>query len=87
MERYKNLSGNSDVDEFEIREGSIIVRFKEAHKDGFRYYYKYGTFKPGQYHLQHMKERAMAGIGLGGYISREIKKNYEKRHRDYEDVV
>ncbi|MBI2473934.1 hypothetical protein HYV70_05285 [Candidatus Uhrbacteria bacterium] len=83
MERYRNLNGNSDVEAYEIQSDAIIVKFSEANKDGYRYY-KYGNFKPGSYHLQQLKQLALLGRGLGGYISSNVRKNYEDRYRQYE---
>lgn len=83
MDQYRNLNGNSDVEAYEIIDNALIVKFLRANKDGYRYY-KYGNFKPGSYHLVQMKRLAVEGRGLGGYISREVRKDYEDRYRQYE---
>lgn len=83
MQPYKNLNGDSGVEAYEIQDNALIVKFREANKNGYRYY-KYSSFKPGTFHLQKMKGMAIIGRGLGEYISKEIKKNYEDRYRQYE---
>lgn len=73
MEPYKNRSGNSGVNAYKIGPQSIAVRFQ----DGETYLYTYG--KPGRMAVEEMKKRALAGSGLSTYISRQVKKRYERK--------
>ena len=75
MERYKNLGGDSSVARYEIAETSIIVEFKDNSA------YLYSHVSPGPAHVAQLKALAVAGQGLNGFISRHIKKRYEKRLR------
>ena len=73
MIRYKNLSGKSGVDSYEIREKSIVVKFRYAGK------YLYNYDRPGKEQVEEMKRMAIAGLGLSTYISRNVKKTFAKK--------
>lgn len=75
MERYKNLSGESGVEFYEIQGTYIDVVFRTG---AFRNY-RYSYYRPGQMHADRMKQLAIAGIGLNSYIKRYIGKLYEGR--------
>lgn len=75
---YKNLSGQSNVAQFEIGEDHIDVRFKTASKDGSTTYrYSYGS--AGQDNVEKMKSLAMQGSGLNSFINTNVKKLYENK--------
>ena len=73
MERYKNLSGNSGVRAYQIRENSIVVEFEG---DG-RYLYNYD--RPGPRHVEEMKRLALKGEGLSTYISKNVRRKYVRK--------
>jgi hypothetical protein len=63
VERYRNLSGDSGVQAFEIGPDFIAVRFRT----GTRYWYTEASV--GAIHLEEMKRLAVRGRGLSTYIS------------------
>jgi hypothetical protein len=73
MTRYKNLSGKSGVDSYEIREKSIVIKFRYAGK------YLYNYDRPGEKHVEEMKRLAVGGRDLSTYISRIVKKKFAKK--------
>lgn len=74
MQTYKNLNGDSGVREFDVGDDFICVRFRHDARG-----YVYNAQKPGAGHVERMKGLALAGRGLGTYISRYIQKNYSHR--------
>lgn len=75
MERYKNLGGNSGVVGYEIADGSITVQFD----DGMKYLYTNRSSGPGA--ITEMQRLARAGQGLNSYISRYVKKAFDRKWR------
>ncbi|MEP6850535.1 MAG: hypothetical protein ABI999_16880 [Acidobacteriota bacterium] len=73
MTWYKNLSGKSGVDSYEIREKSIVIKFRYAG----RYLYNYD--RPGEEYVEEMKRLAVSGLGLSTYISKNVKKKFAKK--------
>lgn len=73
MTRYKNLSGKSGIDFYEIREKSIVIKFQYAGK------YVYNYDRPGKEFVEKMKCLAVAGLGLSTYISKNVKKKFAKK--------
>lgn len=75
MERYKNLSGQSNVLAYEFLNDGIIVQFND------RTQYIYHVLKVGAGNMSEMKRLAVAGKGLNSFINRtpEIRKGYSKR--------
>ncbi len=75
MEKYKNLSGKSEVNTFEIdsEDDAITVKFKT---DG-TYVYNYQS--TGASNIEKMKTLALKGKGLNSFISRFVKQRYAKR--------
>jgi hypothetical protein len=73
MERYRNLSGDSGVTDYEFGADFILVRFRG------RVAYRYGHTRPGQHHVDRMKALAVAGRGLGTYISQHVRDDYESK--------
>ncbi len=73
MERYKNLGGNSGVQNFEINNDNIKVQFKGTHKI---YKYSYNG-KAGKMHVDNMKLLARQGAGLNSYIKKNANKLFD----------
>jgi hypothetical protein len=73
LERYLNRSGNSGVTEYELGADFIRVRFRSGVT------YTYGPVRPGQPHVDRMKALAVAGRGLGTYISQNVHDLYESK--------
>lgn len=73
MVRYKNLSGDSGVEAYEIGPDYIIVKFSGASRT---YSYSYG--RAGSGHVEQMKILAITGRGLSTYISRHVKHLYDR---------
>lgn len=72
MEKYKNLNGNSNVDQFEIGDDYISVKFSKTTK-----IYTYSYDKAGEYHVEELKQLARRGSGLNSYIMRKVKDLYD----------
>jgi hypothetical protein len=70
MQPYKNLDGNSGVSDYQIGEDRITVRFT----DGNEYLYTYTS--AGSINIEKMKELAISGRGLNGFINTTVKKKY-----------
>jgi hypothetical protein len=75
MERYGNLGGDSAVVAYEIGERSIAVEFRS----GSVYLYTYDS--AGSHYIEEMKKLAMAGRGLGTFITTVVRKNYASKVR------
>ena len=73
LSRYAALSGRSGIDAYEIRDRSIIVRFKHAGA------YVYSYDMPGADEVEEMKRLAIAGKDLSTYISRNVRRRYAKK--------
>lgn len=73
MIRYRNISGNSGVDAYEIHEDDIHVRFG-------RTTYVYNDASVGRANLETMKELASAGEGLSTFISQHARKDYASKY-------
>lgn len=73
MERYGNIGRDSGVLEYEIGANYIKVKFS----DGSIYLYSYR--KPGDYHVEQMKNLAQNGVGLNSYINKNVKHKYESK--------
>lgn len=73
MERYRNRSGDSGVTDYELGADFICVRFREGVT------YRYGHIRPGEHHVDRMKALAVAGRGLGTYISQHVRDQYESK--------
>ena len=75
MQRYKNLSGQSGVEAFDIADDSIIVWFKAGHTRTYLYTYA----SAGRQAIERMKELALAGNGLNSYIGLHVKDGYARK--------
>jgi hypothetical protein len=78
MQRYRNLSGDSGVDAYEIGDDFVKVRFKP----GVVYWYTEEGIGPR--HVAMLKRLALRGRGLGTYISqhREVSHGYTRKEPD-----
>ncbi|HZZ09642.1 MAG TPA: hypothetical protein VFE79_03030 [Paraburkholderia sp.] len=63
MERYRDLSGDSGVDAYEIGDDFVAVRFRS----GVAYWYTKASV--GAKHVAALKRLARSGQGLATYIS------------------
>ncbi|WP_243295606.1 hypothetical protein [Geothrix mesophila] len=75
MQRYGNAGGDSGIRAFECGTDSITVEFS----DGAVYRYTYRSAGAGV--IEQMKQLALRGSGLNGYINRHAKNAYESRLR------
>ncbi len=73
MENYRNYGGNSNVESFEIGPDYIDVKFYGTTK-----IYRYSYRVAGRAHVDTMKEFAVEGTGLNGYINSNVKFKYDK---------
>ncbi|MBQ7933813.1 MAG: hypothetical protein IJ327_03370 [Lachnospiraceae bacterium] len=72
MQIYKNLSGNSSVRAFSIGLDYILVQFSTGTP------YRYSYRSAGAEKVEQMKKLAVAGSGLGSYINKYARYDYEK---------
>jgi len=75
MQRYGNAGGDSGIRAFEPGADSITVEFS----DGAIYRYTYAS--AGASCIEQMKQLALRGSGLNGYINSYAKRAYESRLR------
>jgi len=73
MEKYRNVSGVSNVAEYKISMGSIVVKFK----DGTAYLYTADV--TGAALVAEMQRRASIGKGLNTYIKTVVKDKHARR--------
>jgi hypothetical protein len=73
MRRYADLSGTSGVVAYEIGPDFIDVRFRGGDT------YRYTHASAGAVHIEQMKKLAIAGRGLGTYISRHVREAYASK--------
>ncbi len=71
MQPYKNLSGSSGVQGYELGDDFIKVWFLNSDK-----FYVYNYVKPGKIKVMRMKKLAVSGKGLSTYISRNVRDTY-----------
>ena len=72
MQRYLNLSGNSGVTAYEIGVDYILVQFRKGKL------YRYSHACAGRHHVEYMKTLAVAGRGLGTYISQHVHDSFDR---------
>ena len=72
MEKYKNLSGDSGVEGFDIGSNFIRVKFKNNPK-----LYQYSYSKARMHHVEQMKHLAQSGSGLNSYIKKNTNYLYD----------
>ncbi len=78
MQTYANLSGQSNVAQYENNSDNIVVKFKTKNKDRCDTY-KYTHRSAGTSHVEEMKGLATAGRGLNSYITKYVRKVYESK--------
>ncbi len=75
MERYKNLSGKSNIYAYQIDDESIIILFNDG------WFYSYSSMSAGFANVNQMKILANNGFGLNSFIMTKVKKLYERKWR------
>lgn len=70
---YKNLNSDSGVSHYLIESEFIKVKFKDGKS------YLYSNSKPGKFHVDKLKELALAGRGLNSYINKHVRKSYHSK--------
>lgn len=75
MDRYKNLSGGSNVFSYAIGDDRISVQFKDGST------YLYTNARTGIRNIDQMKKLAVQGRGLSSFINTNVRKLYEAKLR------
>jgi hypothetical protein len=75
MDRYRNLSGDSGVLGYQLREGAILVQFRNGSM------YEYTNESAGSHAISTMHRLAVAGRGLSSFISTNVREKYSRRIR------
>ena len=73
MQIYADINNDSGVKGFEIQESSITVWFKDSSRS-----YTYSYLSAGQHHVEKMKQLALSGNGLNGYINHNVKYKHDR---------
>jgi hypothetical protein len=73
MQPYKNTSGMSSIEAYDIDAGSITVRFT----GGARYLYNEESTGPAN--IARMQQLAAAGRGLSTFISQVVRDGYARK--------
>lgn len=81
MKKYNNEE--SGVGSYCIGDGLIVVKFKNATKEGF-IYYVYAARRIGQYNFNEMVRYAEGQKGLSSYIGKNVQKKYTHRYTQNE---
>ena len=71
MQIYRDVDRDSGVEAFELKQNSIIVKFKGSART-----YEYSHASAGIANVEEMKRLALSGDGLHAYINRRVKLNY-----------
>jgi hypothetical protein len=71
--KYKNLSGDSKIAKFESKKDRITILFADHS------IYRYSNQSAGPENISKMKTLALAGKGLGTFIEKNVKDNYQKK--------
>ena len=75
MARYKNLSGNSKVAQYEIAKDSMRVKFADSSV------YIYTNQSADPRNISKMKTLAVAGKGLSTFIDANVKDRFSRKVR------
>jgi len=75
--RYGNLSGDSGVTQYALGSGFIAVQFRAPTV------YIYDWSQPGRNHVEQMTAHAIAGRGLGTYITQHVRKAYARKQQNW----
>jgi hypothetical protein len=73
MERYKNLGGDSNVMQYQLGEGLILVMFGDGSL------YEYTNASAGSSAINTMHRLAVVGRGLNSFISTTVRKQYSRK--------
>ena len=73
MEKYKNLSGDSDINSYGIGENFIKIKFNDGN------IYRYTNNSAGSANIHKMKILAAAGQGLNTFISKSVRNLYASK--------
>lgn len=73
MDRYKNLSGDSGIVQYQLSEGVILVQFSDGSL------YEYTNDSAGGNAIAKMHRLAVAGRGLNRFISTTVSKKYSRK--------
>jgi hypothetical protein len=73
VERYKNLGGDSNVVQYELSPGAILVQFGDGSV------YEYTNQSAGSSSIATMHRLAAAGRGLNSFISTAVRKKYSRK--------
>ncbi|RQO55757.1 hypothetical protein DBR46_12235 [Pseudomonas sp. KBW05] len=76
MERYRNLTGDSNVVAYQLGAGTITVQFAT----GTYRNYVYDATAPGAAKVAELSRLAVAGRGLNSYIVGVVKKDYAHKY-------
>ena len=74
MKQYLNFSGRSGVIEYEIYDTGMFVTFQNATRKRYsrvprQVTYEYTYYRDGMSNVEQMKQLAIAGQGLNGFIN------------------
>lgn len=69
---YKNLSGASDIEGYDIFDYKIEIKYKGIPKK-----VTYSYVGAGKYNVEKMKEYALNGYGLSTYINQHCRKYHD----------
>lgn len=72
MQRYLNINGDSNVEEYDVGLDYIKVKFNGTVK-----IYQYSYQKAGRENVETMKVLARSGAGLNSFINRNVRKLYD----------
>ena len=75
MTKYKNLSGNSNVDSYEYTSDTFTVKFN----DGSHYLYSTKQNRNSLSEIQKMQQKGDAGIGLGTMLATKPHHPYDRK--------
>jgi hypothetical protein len=73
VERYKNPGGDSNVVQYELSSGAILVQFGDGSV------YEYTNQSAGSGSIATMHRLAVAGRGLNTFISTTVRKKYSRK--------
>ncbi len=73
--KYKNLGGKSVVSTYKIKKDSVTIRFADHSV------YIFSNQSAGRLNVDKMKELAVAGKGLGTFITTTLKDRFARKVR------
>jgi hypothetical protein len=75
MKRYQNLSGKSEVSTYELLKDAVTISFKDHSK------FIYSNQSAGRENVSKMKVLALAGKGLGTFVTTTLKDRAARKIR------